>query len=141
MEAGLEAPARFGRQRAPGDIATLLLLLTGFSGLGVAFWILNSSVMGALLPIAFLAGTWQSLRTDVREIEVRGETLFVKTFLRSYPIPRAHIVAVVRAPLSTAVEVLNGRRYGVTPPGVSPVAVANALDAWMEQTPRQADRG
>jgi hypothetical protein len=72
----------------------------------------------------------------VREIELRGETLLVRTFFRTYPIPRAHIRSVVHAPGGAAIDVLNGNRYDVTPAGVEGTAVAAALEEWLRAAPR-----
>ena len=122
---------RFGRQRAPVDVAALLILLVGFSGLALAFWIYTANWLGVLLPLGFIVGVYATLRTEVREIELRGDTLLVRTFFRTYPIPRTHIRAVVRVSDGTAIDVLNGNRYDVTPPGVEGVAIAAALDEWL----------
>jgi hypothetical protein len=127
---------RLGRQRAPGDVAALLILLVGFSGLALAFWIYTANWLGVLLPLGFIVGAYATLRTEVREIEVRGDTLLVRTFFRTYPIPRAHIRGVVRVPGGAAIDVLNGNRYDVTPPGVEGAAVAAVLDEWLRAAPR-----
>ena len=125
---------RFGRQRTPRDYATLGLLLTGFSGLAVAFWMLTLNWAGVLLPIGFLIGAWSQLRGEVRELELRGDTLLVRTFFREYPMPRAHIRGVLRTPGGVMVEVANGNRYAVTPPDVLSDDVARALEQWLGVT-------
>lgn len=125
---------RFGRQRSPRDYATLGLLLAGFTGLAVAFWMLTLNWAGILLPIGFLLGAWSQLRGEVRELELRADTLLVRTFFREYPMPRAHIRGVVRTPGGVMVEVANGNRYAVTPPDVASDDVARALEEWLGAT-------
>ena len=39
------------------DTAAFLLLLTGFSALALAYWLLTFHWLGVLLPVGFLAGT------------------------------------------------------------------------------------
>lgn len=136
MSQGLDqdlGQGKFGRQRPPRDIAALALLLAGFSALGLAFWILTSNWLGGLLPLGFLLGAWQSLRADVREIELRGDALLVRTFFREYSIPRAHVTNVVLTPEGAAIDVLNGSRYQVTPPGTDAAKLAHAFDAWLRR--------
>lgn len=118
---------RFGRQRSPSDVATILLLFLGFTALAVAFWVLTSNWAGLLLPVGFVIGLAGSFRAEVKEIELRGETLILRTFFRAYPIPRAH----VRALRGTEIEVLNGNRYEVAPPGANRTEVAHALEEWL----------
>lgn len=118
---------RFGRQRSPSDVATILLLFLGFTALAIAFWALTSNWAGLLLPLGFVVGLIGSFRAEVKEIELRGETLILRTFFRAYPIPRAH----VRALRGTEIEVLNGNRYEVAPPGVDRAEVARALEEWL----------
>jgi len=125
------APLTFGRQRPPLDVAALALLFAGFFALGVGFWILTTNWLGALLPLAFLIGAWQSLRADVREIELRPDTLVVRTFFREYGIPKAHVTEVLQVPEGIAIEVLNGNRYLVTPPGSDLAELARAFDDWL----------
>src|SRR5215217_6839923 len=105
---------RFGRQRTPRDFLVLALLLIGFGGLAVAFRLLTHSWLGLLLPAGYLLGAWTTLRSEVRELELRGDTIFLRTFFRTYPIPRTHI----RSLHDTEIEVLNGNRYEVAPAGV-----------------------
>jgi hypothetical protein len=114
-------------------VVALGLLFTGFAALGVAFLILTANWAGLLLPLAFLLGIIPPLRTDVREIELRGDALLVRTFFREYPIPRAHVRAVLRTPDGVAVEVLNGNRYLVTPPGTDLATLSSALGEWLLQ--------
>lgn len=124
-------PRVFGVQRPARDVAALALLLTGFSALACAFWILHANWAGLLLPIGFLIGAFSSLRTEVREIELREEVLIVRTFLREYPIPRAHVTKIVRTPQGASVEVLNGNRYLVTPPDTDAAALSRRLEEWL----------
>jgi hypothetical protein len=58
--------------------------------------------------------------------------LLVRTFFSEYAIPRAHVTKVLRTNNVAAVEVLNGNRYGVTPPDVDVDTVATALEAWLQ---------
>jgi hypothetical protein len=116
----------FGRQRSPRDFVVLALLLTGFTGLALAFWLLTANWLGVLLPIGFLIGAWATLRAEVRELQLRADTLVIRTFLRSYPIARTHI----RTLRGTEIEVLNGNRYEVAPADADPVDVARALASW-----------
>jgi hypothetical protein len=118
---------RFGRQRAPRDVLVLFLLLVGFSGLALAFWLLTANWLGLLLPLGFLIGAYATLRAEVRELELRGDTLLLRTFFRTYPIPRAHI----RALRDVEIEVLNGNRYPVAPPDADREEVRRALEAWL----------
>ena len=118
---------RFGRQRPPSEIATIALLLLGFTALAVAFWIYTLNWAGLLLPLGFLIGLYGTFRAEVKEIELRGETLIVRTFFRAYAIPRAHI----RTLRGTQIEVLNGNLYEVAPPGTDRAEVARALSEWL----------
>jgi hypothetical protein len=122
---------RFGRQRSPSEVMTILMLLLGFTGLAAAFWILTLNWAGLLLPLGFLIGLFGTFRAEVKELELRGETLILRTFFRAYPIPRAHVTKIVRTPRGPAIEVLNGNRYEVTPPGTNTEEVALALEAWL----------
>lgn len=117
----------FGRQRSARDVATLVLLLTGFSGLALAFWLLTANWVGVLLPIGYVIGAYATLRAEVRELELRGDTLLLRTFFRTYPIARAHI----RELRGTEIEVLNGNRYEVAPAEADRAAVQRALAAWL----------
>jgi hypothetical protein len=121
----------FGRQHAPRDLFVLALLLVGFSGLALAFWLLTLNWLGVLLPIGYLLGAYATLRAEVRELELRGDTLVLRTFFRTYPIPRAHI----RTLRDTEIEVLNGNRYEVAPPNADPGEVRRALETWLLQQP------
>lgn len=118
---------RFGRQQSPSEVATILLLFLGFTALAIAFWALTSNWAGLLLPLGFVVGLVGSFRAEVKEIELHGETLILRTFFRAYPIPRAH----VRALRGTEIEVLNGNRYEVAPPGTDAEEVARALEEWL----------
>ncbi|HEX6099064.1 MAG TPA: hypothetical protein VF432_22315 [Thermoanaerobaculia bacterium] len=124
---------RFGRQRSPSEVTTILMLFLGFTGLAAAFWILTLNWAGLLLPLGFLIGLFGTFRAEVKEIELRGETLILRTFFRAYPIPRAHVTKIVRTPRGPAIEVLNGNRYDVTPPGTNAEEVARALEAWLRE--------
>jgi len=121
---------QFGRQRSPSDVASLILLFAGFTALAIAFWVYTNTWFGLLLPIGYVIGAYAALRAEVKEIELRGDTLIVRTFFREYPIPRAHI----RALRGTEIEVLNGNRYVVAPAGVDEEEVAQALEAWLVPT-------
>ena len=118
---------KFGRQRAPRDLLVLALLFTGFSGLALAFWLLTANWLGVLLPIGYVMGAYATLRAEVREVELRGDTLLLRTFFRTYPIPRAHI----RTLRGTEIEVLNGNRYEVAPADADREPVQRALAAWL----------
>lgn len=117
----------FGRQRPPRDLLVIALLFTGFSGLALAFWLLTANWLGVLLPIGFVIGAYATLRAEVREVELRGDTLLLRTFFRTYPIPRAHI----RRVHGGEIEVLNGNRYAVVPPDANAEEVQRALAAWL----------
>jgi len=125
---------RFGQQRPPRDVAALTLLLLGFVALALAFWMYTHTWAGLLLPIGYLIGIFATLRAEVREIELRDELLYVRTFFRQYSIPRAHVRAVVPTDHGTAIDVLNGARYEITPPGEDPGEVFRAVDAWLATT-------
>jgi hypothetical protein len=126
---------RFGRQRSPGDVATLVLLFAGFTALALAFWVLTLTWFGLLLPIGYLIGVYATLRTEVKEIELRDETLVLRTFFRAYSIPRAHVTKVLRTPRGASIAVLNGNQYEVTPSGTDADEVAHALETWLLQAP------
>lgn len=130
---------RFGRQHSPSEVTTILVLFLGFLALGVAFWILTLNWAGLLLPLGFLVGLFGTFRAEVKEVELRGETLILRTFFRAYPIPRAHVKKVVHTPRGAAIEVLNGNRYEVTPPGTDAEAVTHALETWLLQPPDSRD--
>lgn len=121
----------FGRQRPWRDFLSIALLLLGFSALAAAFLLYSGSYLGVLLPLAFLAGAWASLRTEVRALEIHDDRLVVRTFFRSYPMPREHIIRVVRTHLGPAVDVLNGSRYTIAPVYEDHDAVADALERWL----------
>jgi hypothetical protein len=121
----------FGVQRPPYDIAGIALLFAGFTMLALGFWVLNANWAGILLPLGFLIGAFNSLRTEVRQIELHDDALIVRTFFRQYSIPRAHVTKVVHAPEGAAVDVLNGRRYVVSPPQADAREVALALEMWL----------
>lgn len=121
---------RFGRQRPPRDLAAIALLFAGFTVLGVAFYVMTANWLGVLLPLAYVLGAWSTLRGEIREIELRADTLVLRTLFRSYPIPRAHITRIVQTPSGPAIDVLNGARYPVTPPAAAPDEVHAALTAW-----------
>ena len=123
----------FGRQRSASDVASMILLFVGFAALAVAFWIYTLTWFGLLLPIGYLIGVYATLRAEVKEIELRGETLIVRTFFSAYPIPRAHVTKVVLTPRGAAIDVLNGNRYDVTPPDADASDVAHALETWLLQ--------
>lgn len=121
---------RFGRQRSPRDVATIALLFTGFAALALAFWLLTANWLGLLLPLGFVVGAYATLRAEVREVELRGDTLLLRTFFRTYPIPRAHI----RRLHGGEIEVLNGNRYAVVPAEADAEAVQRALAAWLYES-------
>jgi hypothetical protein len=121
---------QFGRQRPGTDIAAICLLFAGFCSLAYAIWVYLDNKFGVLLPIFFVVGLWASLRTEVRQIELRGETMVISTFFRHYPIPRAHVTNVVITREGTAIDVLNGRRYNITPPDVDADELARAVAGW-----------
>ena len=124
---------RFGRQRPPGDIAALALLLLGFCGLAVAIFFLHETLFGLLLPLSFVAGAIAGLRAEVRELELQPDGLIVRTFFRSYGIRRDHIKAVVLVPNGVAIDVLNGSRYPINPPGVDPDELHAAMRRWLAE--------
>lgn len=117
---------RFGRQRSPREVVTIVLLFTGFTALAIAFWALTENWAGLLLPLGFIIGLFGTFRAEVKEIELQGDVLVLRTFFRSYAIPRAHI----RTLRGTEIEVLNGNRYDVAPPMAEREAVAAALEGW-----------
>lgn len=125
---------KFGRQRPPRDAAALVLLFAGFVALALAFWLYTHTWAGALLPLGYVIGVYATLRAEVRELEVREDALLLRTFFRQYAIPRAHITAVVRTDRGTAIDVLNGARYEIAPPGVDADEVFDAVDAWLAVT-------
>lgn len=122
---------RFGRQRPAADVASLALLLIGFSGLAVAIFYLRETLFGVLLPLTFIAGAIAGLRAEVREIELVADRLILRTFFRAFRIPRAHITAVVMTPRGVAIDVINGTRYFINPPGVDPADLHRAVDGWL----------
>jgi hypothetical protein len=121
----------FGRQRPPADLITLALLLTGFSALAFAIFYLRETLLGALLPLTFIAGAFAGLRREVREVEIRPDRLILRTFFRSYAIPRDHVRAIAVTTGGTAIDVLSGARYPITPPGVDPLELERALREWL----------
>ena len=122
---------RWGEQRPIADVAAIALLLIGFSGLAAAIFYLRETIIGVLLPLTFIAGAWAGLRTEVRELELQPERLIVRTFFRSYPVPRANVIAIVMTDRGVAMDVLNGSRYPINPPDVDPVELAAVLRAWL----------
>lgn len=123
---------RYGEQRPIADVAALALLLIGFSALAAAIFFLRETVIGALLPLTFIAGAIAGLRAEVRELEVQPGRLIIRTFFRSYPIDRANIVGVVMTERGVAMDVLNGSRYPINPPGVDPDELYRALREWLQ---------
>ena len=122
---------RFGRQRPPADVAALALLLIGFSALAAAIFYLRETVIGVFLPLTFIAGAIAGLRAEVRELELLPDRLIVRTFFRSYAVPRANITAVVMTERGVAMDVLNGSRYPINPPGVDPIELLDAVRTWL----------
>ena len=127
---------RFGRQRPASDVAALALLFAGFSLVAAAIFHLRGTFFGALLPLTFIAGTFVGLRSEVREVELRDDTLVLRTFFRGYNLPRQHVVAVVMTPQGVAVDVLNGARYAINPRAVDPPELERALRQWLAAAPR-----
>jgi hypothetical protein len=121
----------FGQQRPATDILAIGLLCAGFSAIAYALWVFTGNWIGVLLPVGFLVGAWASLRVEVREIEIRPGVMLVRTFFREYPIPRAHVTNVALTPQGAAIDVLNGRRYLITPPQSDAEEVAVALAEWL----------
>ncbi|MFZ2492952.1 MAG: hypothetical protein WA208_15825, partial [Thermoanaerobaculia bacterium] len=97
----------FGRQRPGTDVAAVVLLLTGFTAIACSMWLARGAWLGVLLPVAFVIGIAAGFRTEVREVELTGDRMTLRTFFRSYPIPRAHIRRVVLTDRGLAIEVLN----------------------------------
>jgi len=122
---------RFGRQRPPADVASLALLLIGFSGLAVAVFYLRETLFGLLLPVTFIAGAITGLRAEVREVELVEDRLILRTFFRAYRIPRAHVTSAVTTPRGVAIDVINGARYFINPPGVDPGELHRAVSEWL----------
>ena len=122
---------RFGRQRPASDVVALALLLAGFSALAMAVFLLRESLAGLLLPLTFLVGAIAGLRAEVREIELLPDTLVVRTLFRSYRLPKAHIRGVVMTPRGVAIDVRNGARYDISPPGVDAVELERAVREWL----------
>ena len=122
---------KFGEQRSRRDLAALALLFAGFSGLAVAFWMYTLNWLGLLLPAGFLLGAYTSLRAEVRELELRDDALILRTFFREYPIPRAHVTAIETTRTGTAIQVLNGNRYEITPADADADEVHRALEEWL----------
>jgi hypothetical protein len=117
----------FGKQRPAKDLAVLALLLAGFCGLAVAIFYLRETLIGALLPLTFIAGAFAGLRGEVREVELLEDKLIIRTIFRGYAIPRAHVRAIVTTDRGTAIDVLSGARYPITPPGVDALELERAL--------------
>ncbi len=128
-----DARITFGRQRSAKDLVTIALLLAGFTALALAFKIFTASWLGTLLPIGFIIGLAATLRMEVRQIDLNDELLVIRTFFRAYSIPRAHITSVNLTADGTAITVLNGARYFITPPGVDAAELTNAVRAWLAQ--------
>ncbi len=122
---------RYGQQRPPADLAALALLLVGFTALAAAIFYLRETLIGVLLPLTFIAGAIAGLRGEVRELEIQPTRLVVRTMFRSYTIPRAHIRAIVVTEGGVSIDVLNGARYPITPPGVDAEELRRALSEWM----------
>jgi hypothetical protein len=122
----------FGKQRPAADLATLALLLVGFCGLAFAIFYLRETLIGALLPLTFIAGAFAGLRGEVREVELHPGKLILRTLFRSYTVPRRHVRAIVATERGPAIDVLSGARYPITPPGVDPIELERALRQWLE---------
>lgn len=129
----------FGRQRSRAEIGAAILLLVGFTALAYAMWIARGAWFGVLLPIAYLVGIFSGFRSEVREIDLDDETLTIRTFFRAYPIPRAHITNVAATRRGVAIDVLNGARYFITPPGVDPEEMFGAVSRWHAGAGESAD--
>ena len=121
----------FGRQRPASDLAALALLFLGFCGLALAVFYLRETLAGVLLPLAFLVGAFAGLRSEVRELELLPEKLVLRTLFRAYDIKRAHVRGVVMTAKGVAIDVQNGARYDVNPPGVDAFELERALREWL----------
>ena len=128
----VSAARRFGEQRPIADVLALALLLIGFSALAAAIFYLRESIIGVLLPVAFIAGAVAGLRTEVRELELQGDRMIVRTFFSSYTVPRANVTGVVITERGVAMDVLNGSRYPINPPGIDPAELHAALREWLQ---------
>lgn len=122
---------RFGQQRPPADLAALALLLIGFTTLAAAIFYMRETLIGALLPLTFIAGAIAGLRSEVREVELQPDLLILRTMFRSYAVPRTHIRAIVLTETGVSIDVLSGARYPITPAGVDPEELRRALSEWM----------
>lgn len=124
---------RFGRQRPASDVAALALLFAGFSGLAVAVFFLRETLLGVLVPLTFLIGVIAGLRAEVREVELLEDRLILRTFFRAYRIPRAHVMAAVLTPRGVAIDVQNGARFFINPPGVDAEPLRRAIAEWLRR--------
>jgi hypothetical protein len=120
----------FGRQRPAVDIAALVILFLGFCAMGIAVWAFTLTWAGVLLPLAFVLGIVADMRGEIREVELADDALLIRTFFRTWPIPRDHITAVTFDARGAAIDVLNGSRYYITPQGADDAAFATALQQW-----------
>ena len=123
----------FGRQRPAVDIAALVMLFLGFCAMGVAVWAFTLTWAGVLLPLAFIIGIIADMRSEIREVELTDDALLVRTFFRTWPIPRAHVTGVVVDQRGAAVDVLNGARYYITPGGADHAEFDSALERWWNE--------
>ena len=130
--------AVFGKQRPAIDTTAMVVLFAGFAMLAVAVRALTGHWFGVLLPLAYLMGAWAGLRAEIRQVELTDDALLVRTFLRTWPIPREHVTGVVIDEAGAGVDVLNGARYYLTPRGVDAGELGEALIRWWRSAPLTA---
>lgn len=63
-------------------------------------------------------------------MELRDDRLLLRTFFKTYTIPRAHVTTVGIDARGVFIDVINGNRYPITPRSVDADEMLPAVTAW-----------
>ena len=129
---------KFGRRFAASYLAPSLLVLAAFVALGLWLWASEGEWIGLLVPPALLWGLYAEFRDQLRELELRQESLVLRTILRERIILREDIVStqLLLTPvrngklLSVMVVLRDGRSVWIQPAGQDAQEVHATVKSW-----------